>query len=102
MSDHVVSLKVYIAVFTALIILTIVTVVVANIDLGRANDLVALGIAMTKALLVILYFMHIRYGNKLLWVVVSAGFFWLGILLVLIMSDYLTRGWLTFPGKWPL
>ena len=69
----------------------------AFFDLGVFNTPVALTIACTKALLVVLFFMHVRYGTRLTWVVVSAGFFWLGILIVLTMSDYLSRGWLGLP-----
>jgi len=52
-----------------------------------------LGIAMTKALLVILYFMHVRWSTRLTWLVVASGFFWLLILFGITMTDYLTRGW---------
>jgi cytochrome c oxidase subunit 4 len=58
-----------------------------------ANTVVALTIAVIKATLVVLYFMHVRYSARLIWVVVVAGFFWLGILFVLTMSDYLSRPW---------
>ena len=78
--------------------LTGLTVWVAYLDLGFLNVAVALGIAVTKAALVILYFMHVRYSSRLTWVVVSSGFFWLGILIVLGLSDYLSRGWLPQPG----
>ncbi|HSA91673.1 MAG TPA: cytochrome C oxidase subunit IV family protein [Terriglobales bacterium] len=91
MSGHVVPLKVYFAIFATLMVLTAVTVRVAFINLGPFNAAVALGIATTKAVLVILYFMHVRYASKLTWVVVLAGFFWLGILLALTMTDYITR-----------
>ncbi len=80
-------------IFGALMVLTILTVVVAKINLGHPfNDIVALTIAVSKALLVVLFFMHVRYSPRLTWVVVVAGFFWLGILIVLTLSDYMTRG----------
>jgi len=101
-SEHVVPTSTYIAVFVSLLVLTGVTVFVANIDLGRLNDLVALAIAIVKALLVIFFFMHLKYSPKIMWVVVAASFFWLTLMIVLTMSDYLTRNWLSFPGKWPL
>ncbi|HXE89473.1 MAG TPA: cytochrome C oxidase subunit IV family protein [Terriglobales bacterium] len=91
MSGHVVPLKVYFAIFATLMVLTALTVRVAFINLGPYNAAVALGIATTKAVLVILYFMHLRYSSKLTWIVVLAGFFWLGILLVITMTDYVTR-----------
>jgi cytochrome c oxidase subunit 4 len=98
MAEHVVPRSIYYAVFAALMVLTGLTVWVAYLDLGFLNVAVALGIAVTKAALVILYFMHVRYGTRLTWVVVSSGFFWLGILIVLGLSDYLSRGWLPQPG----
>ena len=99
MTEHIVPKRVYYVVFAVLIVLTAVTVQVAFLDLGPLNSVVALTIAVTKATLVVLYFMHVRYATRLTWVVVVAGFFWLGILLALTLSDYLTRGWLTFPGS---
>jgi cytochrome c oxidase subunit 4 len=98
MAEHVVPRSVYYAVFAALMVLTGLTVWVAYLDLGFLNVAVALGIAVTKAALVVLYFMHVRYGTRLTWVVVSSGFFWLGILIVLGLSDYLSRGWIPQPG----
>ena len=93
MSEHIVSRKVYYVIFAALMVLTILTVVAAQFNFGRMNDVVALTIAVTKAMLVILYFMHVRYSPRLTWVAVAGGFFWLGILLILTLSDYITRGW---------
>ena len=98
MSEKVVSTKVYGAVFVTLLILTYTTYRVAFIDLGRLNTVVALIIAVCKALLVALYFMHLRYSTRLTWVVTGGGLLWLGILIGLTMSDYLTRGWLPVSG----
>lgn len=98
MSTHVVPQKVYFTIFTALIVLTGVTVVVAFYDLGPLNNLIMLTIAYTKALLVILYFMHVRYNSRLTWLFVAAGFFWLLILVVFTLGDYLTREVLAKPG----
>jgi cytochrome c oxidase subunit IV len=99
MSEHIVSKKLYFVIFGALMVLTILTVWVANIDLGseKLNTVVALAIAVTKAVLVVLYFMHVRYSSRLTWVVVAGGFLWLIIMVGLTMSDYLTRGFLTYP-----
>ena len=94
MSLHVVSTKVYLAVFATLMVLTAVTVGAAFLDLGRLNTVVALGIATFKALIVVLYFMHVRYGSRLTQVMVASGVFWLVILLAITLSDYLTRAWL--------
>ena len=93
MSVHVVSLKIYFAVFTSLMILTALTVAVAYYDLGPLNTILALSIAVTKAALVILYFMHVRYSPSLTKLVVAGSFLWLFILLSITMSDYLSRGW---------
>lgn len=99
MSEHIVSKKLYYMIFGALMILTGLTVWVANIDLGseKLNTIVALAIAVTKAMLVVLYFMHVRYSSRLTWVVVAGGFLWLLIMVGLTLSDYLSRGLLTYP-----
>ena len=95
-----ISLRVYAAVFAALIALTLLTTAVAFIDLGgNLNTIAAVAIAVCKALLVILYFMHVRYSDRLTWVFVGAGFFWLMILFTLTMSDALTRNWLVVAGS---
>ena len=94
MSQHVVSKKIYFAVFATLIVLTLVTIEVSMIDLGKINTVAALTIAVCKATLVILYFMHVRYSSRLTWIVVACGFFWLVIMIALTMSDYLSRPWI--------
>ncbi len=96
MSEHIVPLRVYYTIFGLLMLGTLITVLVAMVDLGPLNVFVALLIAVTKATLVILYFMHVRYSSRLTWVIVSAGFFWLAIMVVLTGSDYVSRGWI--PG----
>lgn len=96
MSEHIVSKKVYFLIFGALIVGTILTYAAARVDLDfifhGANTVVALTIAVIKATLVVLYFMHVRYSSRLVWVIVVSGFFWLGIMFALTMSDYLSRG----------
>ena len=92
MSGHVAPKSMYYAVFAALIVGTALTVGVAFIDLGPLNNILMLGIAITKALLVILFFMHVRWSSRLTWLVVASGFFWLLILFGITMTDYLTRG----------
>ncbi len=92
-ANHVVPLRVYFAVFITLLVMTGVTTWVAYIDLGVFNPVMALVIATFKAVLVILFFMHVKYSSKLTWLVVSAAFFFLGIMLTLTMSDYLSRAW---------
>ena len=95
MSGHVAPKNLYYLVFIALVIGTVLTVVVARFDLGPLNNIVMLTVACAKALLVVLFFMHVRWGTRLTWVVAASGFFWLLILFVLTMSDYLSRGWMT-------
>jgi cytochrome c oxidase subunit 4 len=90
-----ISVKGYAIVFLSLLGLTLLTTAVAFIDLGGGwNNLAAITIAVCKAVLVILYFMHVRYSDRLTWVFVAAGFFWLLILIGGTMDDLLTRQWL--------
>ena len=96
MSEHIVPTRVYYTIFAALMVGTYLTVQAAFIDLGALNTVVALAIACTKAALVVLYFMHVRYSTRLTWAVVVSSVFWLGILLALTFGDYLTRPWRTF------
>lgn len=91
MSNHIVPPRIYYLVFLALIVCTAITVAVSFVDLGRFNVVAALGIAILKATLVVLFFMHVKYSGKLTWVVVAGSLFWLGILIVMTAGDYLTR-----------
>lgn len=93
-SHHILPVRVYIAIFLALMVLTVITVFVAFLDLGRLNDVVAMAVAVTKASLVILYFMHVRYSDGLTAFWVIGGFAFLAILIIFTMSDYLTRAFL--------
>jgi cytochrome c oxidase subunit IV len=86
--------RVYYTVFAALLVLLVATVLVAEVELGRLNLLVAAAIATSKAVLIILFFMHVRYSAPLTWLVAGASFFWLMILFGLTMNDYWTRGML--------
>jgi cytochrome c oxidase subunit IV len=94
MSGHVASVKLYYAVFAALIVGTILTVLVASVDLGPLNNVVMLTVAFTKALLVVLFFMHVRWGSRLTWVIAGSGFVWLIIMFSLTLADYMSRGWI--------
>jgi cytochrome c oxidase subunit 4 len=96
MSDHILPTRVYYVIFGILMVCTYVTVQVAFFDLGALNTIAALAIAVLKAVLVVLFFMHVKYSTRLTWAVVIGGVFWLGILLALTMSDYLTRPWRTY------
>lgn len=95
MSEHIVQRKVYFVIFGLLMVFTLLTVLAAfqNLDhvFSGANTVLALTIAVIKATLVTLYFMHVRYSARLIWVIVIAGIFWLGIMFVLTISDYMTR-----------
>jgi cytochrome c oxidase subunit 4 len=92
-SVHVEKVSVYLAIFGALMVLTAVTAWVAFHDYGQAlNDIIALSIAVTKASLVVLYFMHVRHSTKVVKMVVASGVFWLLILFAFTLSDFLTRG----------
>jgi cytochrome c oxidase subunit 4 len=97
MSTHVTPVRTYGLVFLGLLAFTALTTGVAFVDLGPFNDVVALGIAISKALLVILFFMHVKGSSRLVWVFAAAGFFWLLILFALTFADYETRvlvpGW---------
>jgi cytochrome c oxidase subunit 4 len=92
----IVPVRTYLAVFGLLMLGTLVTVQAAFVDLGPFNAAVALAIAVFKATIVVLFFMHVKYSTRLTWAVVVGSVFWLGILLALTYGDYLTRGWLTF------
>ena len=81
----------YLVIFGILAVLTVTTWGIAFVDLGIFNPVIALAIACTKATLVILFFMHVRYSSKLTKITISAGFFWLMILITLSLSDYLSR-----------
>jgi cytochrome c oxidase subunit 4 len=100
MSQHVVPPRIYVKVFGGLTILMFLTVAMAYVNLGSLNPVVALTIAVMKALLIVLFFMNVKYSSKLTMVFVAAGFFWLLILFFLIMPDYISREWLTPAIPW--
>jgi cytochrome c oxidase subunit 4 len=87
-------------VFAALLILTAVTVGVTYIHMGRFNLVVALLIAITKATLVVLFFMNVKHSTALTKLFVVAGLFWMALLVLLTFSDYVSRGWLPVPQSW--
>lgn len=92
------TLRAYYRVFGALMVLTALTVAVAFVDLGPWNDFVALSIAITKAVLVVLVFMHVRESSRAVWLFAAAGFFWLLIFLAFVLADYSVRDWLPYYG----
>src|ERR1700710_1926708 len=92
MSEHIVPLKIYVAIFSALLVGTALTVWAGFVDFpGQLNVIIALTIAVIKATLVVLYFMHVRYSSRLIWVIFTSALFWLVILFALTFSDYWTR-----------
>ncbi|HYV13360.1 MAG TPA: cytochrome C oxidase subunit IV family protein [Pyrinomonadaceae bacterium] len=96
MSEHIVSVRVYVTIFLVLLLGTGLTVAAAFVEFpGKLNTVVALTIAVTKATFVVLYFMHLRYSSRLVWVIVASALFWMAILFALTFSDYLTRGWIS-------
>ena len=96
MSEHIVPVRIYFMIFIVLLVGTALTVAAAFIDFPwRFNTIVALTIATIKATFVVLYFMHVRYSARLVWVIVVAALFWMGILFAFTLSDYFTRGWLS-------
>lgn len=90
---HVVPVRVYLTIFAALMLLTVVTVVVTGFDFGPFNLIVALAVAITKASLVVLYFMHARYSPRLTGIVIAAAIAFFVILLFLTLTDYVSRPW---------
>jgi cytochrome c oxidase subunit 4 len=102
MSQHITPIRTYVAIFLTLMVFTAITVWVAFYDLGAMNDVAAMGIAVTKATLVILYFMNVRHSSRLTWAFIGAGFLFLIILLAFTMSDTLTRDLVNQPLPWDL
>ena len=93
---HITPLRTYILIFFALAIGTLLTWFASTVNLGWANTPIALVIATTKAVLVILFFMHVIHSTRLTWVVIIASFLWLSVLFVLTFTDYLSRAWLIY------
>jgi cytochrome c oxidase subunit IV len=95
MSEHIVQPRVYITIFLVLMAGTGLTVLAAFRDFpGPLNAVVAMTIAVVKATFVILYFMHVRYSSRLIWLIIGSALFWLAIMFALTISDYWTRTWL--------
>lgn len=98
---HVVPLKIYFAVFGALMVFTAITVGAAYVDMGALNNVVMLAIAVIKATLVVLFFMHVKYSTRLIPLVVAGGIFFLLVMFGITMSDYVSRGLLGAGLPWP-
>jgi len=95
MTNHIVPVKTYLRVFAALMVLLAATIICAKLQFGvhgfAIGTTLAFAIAFIKAVLIVLYFMHVRYSPRIVWIVALAGFFWLGILFALTLCDYLSR-----------
>ena len=93
---HIVSPKIYVTIWLILLAFTGLTVWAAFQNFGVGNPIIALAIAVTKATLVVLFFMHVKYSPKMIALVIGSGLFFLSILLVLTTSDYISRAWTAF------
>jgi cytochrome c oxidase subunit 4 len=98
-AGHVSSVGLYVLIFVILLAFTALTTAVAFVDLGPFNNVVAIGIAVAKSTLVILFFMHMKYSTKMVPLVFCAGIFGLVILLGITFADYYSRGWLGVAGR---
>ena len=97
--QHIMTVRDNLLVFGILLGLMALTVVMALVDLGPLGVPVAMAIATAKALLILLYFMHVKFSNPLVWIFSAAAFFWLFILVTILLCDYLSRDWLSILGK---
>ena len=97
---HVAPVSMYLTVFGALFVLTIITWAIALVDLGGMNTVVALTIAILKASLVVMFFMHLKYSAKILWLVVASGVLMTVVMFFFTMSDYVGRGYIPYPSAW--
>ena len=98
-TKHIISIPTYLVIYGILMGLLLLTVGAALLDLGPFQFAAAMTIAIIKAVLIVLYFMHVRYSERLTWVFSGASFVWLLLLIVFTLNDYLTRGWLNIDGK---
>jgi len=95
-AHHIVSPKVYVIILFALLLGTALTVWASYVDLGIFNPIIALAIACTKATLVVLFFMHVKYSSRLTMLTVGAGIFMFLVLIGMTLADYISRAW----GRW--
>jgi cytochrome c oxidase subunit 4 len=99
MSQHIMPVRTLVQIFVILLVLLFATVGGAYLPLGPLHLPVAMTIAVAKAVLIVLFFMHLLYSHRLMMVVSLAAFLWLAIMLALTLSDYQSRDWLKIPGK---
>ena len=99
MKQHIASVQTNVTIFGVLMILLFATLGAAVLPLGSLHFPTAMAIATAKAILIVMYFMHVKYSHRLTATICAASFLWLGIMIALMLSDYLSRGWLDIPGK---
>jgi cytochrome c oxidase subunit 4 len=99
-AEHIVEPITYVGVWAALLILLVATVALAYVPLGSMHIVASVTIAFAKAILIVLFFMHVKYKSRLVVVFVCAGLFWLSIMFTLALGDYMTRSWLPAPTAW--
>ena len=99
MPQHMVARKVYLLTYAILLVLTLATVLIAFLDLGPGSMAVGIAIATIQASLIAGFFMHALYESVLVRVVAAGGVIWFLIMMTLVINDFITRGWLPFPGK---
>ena len=99
MNQHIAPVRTYVNVFIALLVLLLATVGAAYLPLGPLHFPVAMTIAVIKAVLIVLIFMHVLHAHRLTMIICAAAMLWLGIMIALTLADYLSRGWLQIPGK---
>ena len=99
MTHHVMTVRTSIIIFALLLLLLVATVAAAWLPLGSWHVPVAMTIATAKAVLIVLFFMHVLYSHKLTMIISVASFFWLAIMVFMTLNDYLTRDMLHIPGK---
>ncbi len=97
MREQITPARTYLLIGAALLVLLALTVLAASVDLGPFNTVIAITIAVCKALLVILFFMNVRHSSRITWIYVLIGFFWLILMFGLTLGDYITRPWLPIP-----
>jgi cytochrome c oxidase subunit 4 len=96
LEGHIVSPVVYVVIFLTLLVFTALTIIASYVEMGPFNPIVAIAIAVVKATLVVLFFMHVKYSPKLTKLTVGAGVFTFLILISMTLADYISRAW----GRW--
>jgi len=97
--NHIITVRTYLIVYAALIVLLFATVGGAMLPLGAMHLPVAMTIAVIKAVMIVLIFMHVYYSSALTKITSIAALLWASLLLAITLADYFSRGWLDIPGK---